>query len=168
MTLLTGPQKGKHGHNVHLANSIFVPVRSSGFLGLHRCRCIANCLIAETFLYAPCLVYLPTFWWFLGQMLVNIPAPWSIWDLYGFIIECIDPWLLEYDIGVLPSVRSMRVTHGYTYSISASCWFIHSLHIICQSSAVCADQTTWFQSVHIVDRLVPESDRFVGPILSET
>jgi hypothetical protein len=87
MTLLTGPQKGKHGHNVHLANSIFVPVRSSGFLRLHRCRCIANCLIAETFLYAPCMVYLPTFWWFLGQMLVNIPAPWSIWDLYGFIIE---------------------------------------------------------------------------------
>ena len=26
------------------------------------------------------LVYVPTFGWFLGQMLVNIPAPWSIWD----------------------------------------------------------------------------------------
>ena len=26
------------------------------------------------------LVYLPTFGWFLGQMLVNIPAPWNIWD----------------------------------------------------------------------------------------
>ena len=24
-------------------------------------------------------IYLPTFEWFLGQMLVNIPAPWSIW-----------------------------------------------------------------------------------------
>ena len=31
--------------------------------------------------YAPCMVYLPTFGWFLGQMLVNIPAPWSIWVL---------------------------------------------------------------------------------------
>ena len=28
--------------------------------------------------YAPCMVYLPTFGWFLGYMLVNIPAPWSI------------------------------------------------------------------------------------------
>ena len=28
------------------------------------------------------LVYLPTFGWFLGQMLVNIPAPWSIWVVY--------------------------------------------------------------------------------------
>ena len=28
---------------------------------------------------APCMEYLPTFGWFLGQMLVNIPAPWSIW-----------------------------------------------------------------------------------------
>ena len=26
------------------------------------------------------MVYLPTFGRFLGQMLVNIPAPWSIWD----------------------------------------------------------------------------------------
>ena len=31
--------------------------------------------------YAPCMVYLPTFGWFLGQMLVNIPATWSIWDI---------------------------------------------------------------------------------------
>jgi hypothetical protein len=27
------------------------------------------------------MVYLPTFGYFLGQMLVNIPAPWSIWDM---------------------------------------------------------------------------------------
>ena len=26
-----------------------------------------------SFPYAPCMVYLPTFGWFLGQMLVNIP-----------------------------------------------------------------------------------------------
>ena len=29
--------------------------------------------------YAPCLVYLPTFEWFVLQMFVNIPAPRSIW-----------------------------------------------------------------------------------------
>ena len=36
--------------------------------------------VALSFPYAPCTVYLPAFGWFLGQMLVNIPAPWSIWD----------------------------------------------------------------------------------------
>ena len=37
--------------------------------------------------HAPCMVYLPTFGWFLGQMLVNILAPWSIWA-NG---QCLDP-----------------------------------------------------------------------------
>ena len=119
--------------------------------------------------------YMPHVWYMYHILVIfraNVGKYSSTMEHMGFIWiyywVCIDPWLLEYDIGVLPSVRSMRVTHGYTYSISASCWFIHSLHIICQSSALCGDQTTWFQSVHIVDRLVPESDRFVGPILSET
>ena len=33
--------------------------------------------------YAPCMVYLPKCGLFLQQMLVNIPAPWSIWVCYG-------------------------------------------------------------------------------------
>ena len=33
--------------------------------------------------YAPCMVYLPTFGWFLGQMLVNISAPSSTMEHIG-------------------------------------------------------------------------------------
>ena len=29
------------------------------------------------------MVYLPTFESFMGQMLVNIPAPWILWDGFG-------------------------------------------------------------------------------------
>ena len=48
-----------------------------GFPESHKVRTIANYLV-----YPRCsmvLVYLPTFGQFSGQMLVNIPAPWSIW-----------------------------------------------------------------------------------------
>jgi hypothetical protein len=27
--------------------------------------------------------------WFLGQMLVNIPAPWSIWDIVTIYVSCL-------------------------------------------------------------------------------
>ena len=30
--------------------------------------------------YAQCMIYLPTFGWFLGWLLAHIPAPWSTWD----------------------------------------------------------------------------------------
>ena len=33
--------------------------------------------------YAPCMVYWPTFGPFVWPMLVNIPAPWSLWALDG-------------------------------------------------------------------------------------
>ena len=36
-----------------------------------------------------CMVYLPTCGWFSGQMLVNIPAPWSIWALFiAYDLSC--------------------------------------------------------------------------------
>ena len=43
---------------------------------------------------APCTIHLPTFAWFLGPMLVNIPAPWSIWpkDLLWLAKDQLWPW----------------------------------------------------------------------------
>ena len=33
--------------------------------------------------YAPCMEYLPTWLWFLGHILVNIPAPWFAYGLWN-------------------------------------------------------------------------------------
>ena len=72
--------------------------------------------------YAPCMVYLPTFGWFLGQMLVNIPymehmgwifyskpAKWGI-PIYGTPL-CASSWFLAFPVdfpfGKMPNSRSV-------------------------------------------------------------
>ena len=53
--------------------------RSPIAVGLGFLRFIDFSSLCFGFPYAPCMVYLPIFGWFLGQMLVKNPAPWSIW-----------------------------------------------------------------------------------------
>ena len=43
--------------------------------------------VVKSIPYAPRMVYLPTFGWFLGQMLVNIPAPLVAYGYYRLLFE---------------------------------------------------------------------------------
>ena len=70
---------------------LFKGATLDSILLFHTTLCQDSCAISITInhhnknhnlLYpdAPCMEYLPTFGSFLWLMLVNIPAPWSIWD----------------------------------------------------------------------------------------
>ena len=69
-------------------------------------------------------VYVPSFGWFLGEMLEHIPAPWSIWHCVtrGQSVSNAWAWLRSKEVKVSTSISKIDVTWHCGYF----CWWIYA------------------------------------------
>ena len=91
--------------------------------------------------YTPCMVYLPTFGWFLGHMLVNMPyvehMGYGILCIYIYMVGGLEPWnfMTFYILGMSSSqLTSSYFSEGlkpptrYEYD-TYICIYIYCIHI---------------------------------------